>query len=290
MNGRPVRSRKLSNSAERQIRERHVRRMKQRRRRRIIFRSSLLVLAVAAVLMSIIFLTPIFNIKSVKYEGNERVSVEALQQQLPDILGENLFKISNNDISRKLSDIAYIEEVQVQKDYFPAEVTVIIKEKIPCATVQTDNGFVIIDVQCGVMEERPDKPEDMPQLTFYHESFDAFKKDEEAMGELKKFFGIASAIDIAGNITAIEVLEYNEINFQYDGKIDVICGSGLDLDQKLRLFKAAVNNPSFTSNAHGTVDLSTPGKAMYNPEVNPGSYKTEDTEPSDEEEKDDKQA
>ena len=265
MNGRPVRSRKLSTSAERQIRERHVRRMKQRRRRRIILRSTLIALAVAAVMIIVMFLTPIFNVKNLNIQGNSRVSVDTLYQQLPNIVGENLFKISQSQIRQNLSGIAYIEDVQVDKDYFPAEVTVVVVEKKPCAAVEIGSGYIIIDSHGAVLEEREDKPEDVPQLTFYHENFNDFKQDTEAVEELNKFFEIAYGIDIFRNITGLDIQEYNEINFQYEGKVDVICGSGLDMDKKLRLFKAVVNDPGFTTNAHGTVDLSTTGQAKYDP-------------------------
>ncbi len=266
MNGRPVRNRKLSTSAERQIRERHVRRMKQRRRRRIIFRSFMLAAAVLLVMTIIIFLTPIFNVKHMNVVGNNRVSLEAIEHQLPDIMGENLFKVSRDGIIKRLSSISYILDVQVDKKYFPAGVTVVITEKQPCAVIGDEDGYKVLDSDCNVLEERSDKPADLPALTFYHESFSEFLKDSEAVDEFKKFFDIASGIDIFSGVTAIDILEYNEINFKYQEKIDVICGSGLDMDQKLRLFKAAVNNPGFTTNAHGTVDLSTSGKAMYNPD------------------------
>lgn len=265
MNGRPVKSRKLSGSAERQLRERYARRAKQRRRRRIIFRSTMLFITVIAVICAILFLTPIFNIRNLNIEGNNRVTMETLTSQLPDVKGENLFKVSDEYIRRRLSDIAYIQDVEVNKKYFPAEVSVIITEKIPCAYVEATEGFYVLDSELDILETTPEEPSGIAKLTSYHESFDELKSDEAAMDEYKKFYDIACGIEIADKITAIQILEYNEINFEYEGKLKVICGSGLELEQKLRLFKAAVNNPGLSSNAHGTIDLSTAGKAMHTP-------------------------
>lgn len=265
MNGRPVSSRKLGGNAQRQLRERYARRAKQRRRRRIIFRSTLLFIIVIAAISAILFLTPVFNIRNLNIEGNNRVTMETLISQLPDVKGENLFKVSDDYISRRLSGIAYIQDVEVNKKYFPAEVSVIITEKIPCAYVESAGNFYILDSELDVLETTPEEPTGVARLTSYHESLDSLKSDEAAMAEYKKFYDIANGIEIADKITAIQILEYNEINFDYEGKLKVICGSGLELEQKLRLFKAAVNNPGLSSNAHGTIDLSTAGKAMHTP-------------------------
>ncbi len=265
MNGRPVRSRKLTGSAQRQLRERYARRAKQRRRRRIIFKSAMLFVVVIAAISAILFLTPLFNIRNLNIEGNSRVTTETLLSQLPDVKGENLFKVNDEYISRRLSGIAYIQDVEVNKKYFPAGVSIVITEKIPCAYVQSGDGFYILDGELDVLETTPEEPTGVAKLTSYHESLDDLKSDEAAMGEYRKFYDIACGIEIADKITAIQILEYNEINFDYEGKLKVICGSGLELEQKLRLFKAAVNNPGLSSNAHGTIDLSTAGKAMHTP-------------------------
>lgn len=265
MNGRSVRSRKLSGSAERQLRERYARRAKQRRRRRIIFRSTMLFILVVVFVCALLFLTPIFNIRNLTLEGNNRITTETLQGQLPDIIGENLFKVNDEFIKECLSGIAYIQDVEVNKKYFPASVTVVITEKVPCTYVQTQDGYNILDSELFVLETTPEEPSGIAKLNFYHESLEELKADEAAMGEYRKFYGIANGIEIADKITSVEILEYNEINFEYEDKLKVICGSGLELEQKLRLFKAAVNNPGLSSNAHGTIDLSTAGKAMHTP-------------------------
>ena len=265
MNGRPVGGRKLGGNAQRQLRERYARRAKQRRRRRIIFRSTMLFILAIAVVGAILFLTPVFNIRNLNIEGNNRVAVDTLLSQLPDIKGENLFKVNDEYVSRRLSGIAYIQDVEVNKKYFPAEVSILITEKIPCAYVESDGNYYILDSELDVLETTAEEPIGVARLTSYHESLDDLKSDEAAMGEYKKFYDIAGGIEIADKITAIQILEYNEINFDYDGKLKVICGSGLELEQKLRLFKAAVNNPGLSSNAHGTIDLSTAGKAMHTP-------------------------
>jgi len=265
MNSQPVRSRRLSDGAENHIRERHMQRQKKRRRRIMINRSILLIATVSVLLLIVMFLTPIFDVRTVNIEGNKRISGEILREYLADVPGENLFRVSDSYLEKKLSAISYIKNVEIEKKYFPAVVNVLIEEKIPCAYFENDGKFDIIDSEAAVLESRESSPEDIPELITYFENPSQFLKDEEAVAELQEFFNIAVKIGIESKITAVNLLDFNEIEFEYEGRLNVVCGSGIDMEQKLRLFKASVNNPGISKNAHGTMDLSTVGKARYKP-------------------------
>ncbi len=263
MNGRTGRRRKLGNSTERQIRERHMRRIRQMQRRRIIFRSALILVSVVALLLVIVFLTPLFNVRDVVIEGNSRVSTETILEQLPFAEGDNLFKVNEGSVKNKLCDIAYISDVQIEKDYLPPGVRIRVSEKKPVAAISMNGTYGVIDIRCEVLEEGGEIPEGIPELVYYHEDADSFKGDEDAIRELSNFFQIADKISLTDKITGIELIEDNEINFEYDGRLKIICGSGLDMEKKLPLLKETVNNPALGSNAHGEIDLSTPGKAVH---------------------------
>ena len=265
MNTQPVRVRKVSGAAERQIRQRHIQRQKIRRFKRIAVKSIVTFTVACVVLFVIIFVTPIFNVKNVYVQGNNRIGQDSLTQFLADIKGENIFNVSSSDINKKLSQITYVDYAEVSKKYFPPTVTVTVKEKDTCAYYQSGETYYIIDRDCKILEERATPPEGIPLLTTYTDSVTEALKDEKAVDELSKFFEIEKRIDISEEITAVELCEYNEIIFEYDGRLSIICGSGLDMEQKLRLFKATVTNPNLPENAHGTIDLSTTGTAMYKP-------------------------
>lgn len=263
MNGRTARKRKLGNSTERQIRERHMRRIRQIERRRIIFRSTLILISVVVLLSIIVFLTPLFNVRTVEINGNNRVSGDTIREQLPFAEGDNLFKITESSVKNKLSDIAYIQEVQVEKKYFPPEVIIAVNEKKPVAAIAMNGSYAVLDMRCEILEEGGEIPEGIAELVYYHEDADSFRDDKSAIAELSKFFEIADKIELTDKITGIELLEDNKINFEYDGRLKVICGSGIDMEKKLPLLKETVNNPALGSNAHGEIDLSTPGKAVH---------------------------
>lgn len=264
MNSQQVRTRRVPSSADRQIRQRHAQRQRKKRRQRIAGRSILLIVLVCVLLFVILFLTPIFNIKNVYVEGNNRIGSESLDTFLSDIRGENIFKVSSSDIEKRLSQIAYVDSTVLNKDYFPANITITITEKEPCAYYESGDTYSIIDSECSVLEERSDVPEGIPQLVAYTDSVTDIFDDEEAVSEVQKFLEIEKRIGLSESITEIKLAEDNQIEFVYEGRLDVICGSGLEMEQKLRFFKAAVKNASFV-NAHGTMDISTTGNALYSP-------------------------
>lgn len=265
MNVQPVRTRKLPNSAERQIRQRHIARQMKKRRRRIAGRSVGAVLLTALVIFVILFATPIFNIRNVYIEGNNRISAEMLTSALSGVRGSNIFKVDEADINKLLENMTYVESITTEKKYFPSTLYIMISEKQPCAYYEKGDNYCIIDENCDVLEETAENPQDVPELTSYAENIEEIFSDEETLGELRKFFGIEMRIGISPGITEVSIDENNEIKFMFDDRLEVVCGSGLDMEQKLRLFKATVTNPNLPENAHGVMDLSTTGKAMYKP-------------------------
>ena len=184
MNGRTGRRRKLGNSTERHIRERHMRRMKQMQRRRVIFRSVLILVAVAILLSVIIFLTPLFDVRQVDIAGNSRVSTETILEQLPFSEGDNLFKVNESSVKNKLCDIAYIRDVEIQKDYFPPAVYIAVNEKKPVAAIAMNGTYCVFDMECEILEEGSEIPAGIPELVYYHEDAEALKKDKDAIREL----------------------------------------------------------------------------------------------------------
>ena len=266
MNTQPVRTRRVSGAAERQIKQRHIQRQKIKRIKRVAGRSAVILTISGILLFLLFFVSPIFNVREVYVKGNNRIGEESLAEFLADIKGENIFRVNGRKLNEKLSLITYVDYAEISKKYFPKPtVTVTVREKDQCAYYQSGDNYLIIDSECKVLEKRKSEPEGIPLLSTYSENVSETLKDKDAVRELSKFFEIEKRISISEGITSVELCEYNEIRFTYDDRLEVICGSGLDMEQKLRLFKATITNPNLPENAHGTIDLSDTGKAMYKP-------------------------
>lgn len=266
-NANPVKKRG-SSELEKKVRyqkQQKAKRLKiQRRRALIIF-----ILAVILV-MVLLFMTPIFNIRSVSVEGNRLVTAEQFQEKLKPLVGENLLRTGSGKIRKTLKTIPYIDTVDVQKKMFPPSVKVVVTEYTPVAVIRTEGKSLLVNSQLRVLTDSGEQPGPVPAVTgFSVSSYKIGEKLKSDDNEKKEIVMTAlSTIETTGLIdkmVEINVNDTTDITMNYDNRITVSCGTQLDLERKIRLFRETVMSNSLAENARGTMDLSETGKAVYTP-------------------------
>ena len=218
--------------------ERKIRYQKKQKQQRLKIqrRRALLGFILAVVLVSVLlFMTPIFNIRSVSVEGNVLVTAEQFQEKLKPLVGQNLFRSGRRKIRNTLKTIPYIDTVDVQKRLFPPSVKVTVTEYTPSAYIKIDGKTLLVNSELRVLTDTGNNGETLPTVT-----------------------GLTVTDEI--NVTDV-----TDITMNYDNRITVQCGTQLDLERKIRLFRETVMSNSLTENARGTMDLSESGKAIYTP-------------------------
>ncbi len=240
-------------------------RLKRQRRRAL----AILILSVVAVNV-LLFLTPIFNIRSVTVEGNRLVSAEQFQEILKPLVGENLFRSGAGKIRKSLKSIAYIDTVEVEKKMFPPSVNVRVTEHTPAAIMKAEGAILLVNSDLRVLADSGEMPEPVPVITGF--SVKGFEKgeilktdDSEKKDVLTVMLSTIQATGIIDKVIEINVNDVSDIKMNYDDRIDVLCGSTLDMGRKIRLFKETVTSNSLSENARGTMDLKEAGKAVYTP-------------------------
>jgi cell division protein FtsQ len=236
----------------------------QRRRALIIF---LLVVIVVSVLL---FLTPIFNIRSVSVEGNRLVSEEQFREKLKPLIGENLFRTGEGKIRKTLKTIQLIDEVDVQKKIFPPSVNVVVTEYVPAGMVKAEDRSILVDTALIALTDDGIEVTPVPQIVGFNVSSYQFGKEiktdesekKEALLTILKTLNSTGMID---KITEINVSDVANITMNYDNRISVTCGTQLGLERKIRLLHESVNSSELAENARGTMDLTETGKAVYIP-------------------------
>ena len=158
----------------------------------------------------------------------------------------------------------------VRKKSIPPTLTIDIKECIPAFQVEYSGGFAVMDKLGKVLELAAEKLEGVPVA-------EGFTITSAKAGELVAFKDsevqkiVMSCIDnmekagIINGITVMSFADMTNITFNYQSRLDVICGTHIDFQRKLALFKEAVNSNKLTENSRGTINLSTTGKAIYTP-------------------------
>ncbi len=261
---------KRSTAGNGNIQKRHTQRQRQRiramKRRRFIFFSTLILIAVSVVL----FFTPLFNIRHVDIAGNNRISVEELRQSIGAVEGENLFRTSTGRIKKNILQFSYVDSVTVKRVWFPPSIRVAVTECEPGGYILENEKYVIINEKAKVLEVSAEEPEDIPQLVGLTLSKlepgqrleitenDKFEVMMQCLQDMRKL-GILNGVEM------ISFENMSNISFNYEDRLDVLCGSDVELSKKLGLFREAIHSSKLTENSRGTIDLSTTGRAVYTP-------------------------
>lgn len=227
-----------------------------------------LALVVAIVL---IFMTPLFNIKEIRLNGNDTVSKEIINTKVGDLIDVNLFAVSVDDVKERMSEIPQIGEVEVKKAVFPSRLELYITESRPAGYVLCGETTLVLNSDLRIIDDASVFDcEKLPSISGVSVSEYELnqplkiKSDEkrELLGELLKSF---EATGIIGEVKYVSIDDLTAITFNYDNRLDVLCGSQFQLDRKIRMFAESIRTSTFDENSIGTIDLSVPGKALYNP-------------------------
>lgn len=259
-----------NNAKDKSIQARHDQRRQKRIREQKIRRYTFFtVLSVIAILI-VMFLTPLFNIKTVNIVGNNKLTQEQIFTEIGDFTGRNLFSTRARGIKKKISKYAYAEKVTVKKKPFPPTLTVEITERIPAIQVSYAEAYIVIDKDGRILEKTAEKLEGVAvceglKVTSANEGEFISLKEEETQKIVIGCIGNLEKADIIKDVTLISFEDMTNITFNYQSRLDVICGTHIDFQRKLSLFKEAVNSNKLTQNSRGTINLATTGKAIYTP-------------------------
>lgn len=261
-------ARKGTTTLEKRIR--HQKRQKQKRLKAQRRRALAVLIAAVILLIILLFLTPIFNIRSVSVEGNALVSSEQFEEKLKPLIGENLFRSGSGKIRKTLKTITYIEDAQVQKRLFPPSVKVTVKEYVPAAVIRSEGKSLLVNDQLRVLTDTGEQPVPVPAVSGFevsgYENGEILKSDDaEKTSALSTALSTLRATGIIDKTIEVSVNDTSDITINYDNRLTVLCGSSLDLERKLRLFRETLTSNSLAENARGTMDLSESGKAIYTP-------------------------
>lgn len=259
-----------NHAKEKSIQARHdLRRQKRIREQKIRRYTFFTVLGIIAILI-VMFLTPLFNIKTVNVVGISKVTQEQIFTEIGDYTGRNLFSARSRSIKKKISNIAYIEKAAVKKKPFPPTLTVEVTERIPAVQIAYAEAYIVIDKDGIILEKVAEKLEGIAvceglKVTSANEGEYISLKEEDTQKIVMSCIGNLKKADIIKDVTHISFEDMTNITFNYQSRLDVICGTHIDFQRKLSLFKEAVNSNKLTQNSRGTINLATTGKAIYTP-------------------------
>ena len=217
------------------------------------------------------FMTPLFQIKEIRLNGNDTVSKEIINTKVGDLIGANLFSTSISDIEERMMQIPQISEVKVKKAIFPSRLEIVITESKPVAYIRSGNVTLVIDSDLRIVDDASVFDyEKLPSISGVsvsnyqlNETLDI--KSQEKKEVLTEMLQTFETTGLVGEVRYISIDDLTAITFNYDNRIDVSCGSQLQMERKIRMFAECIATSTFDENSIGTMDLSVPGTATYNP-------------------------
>ena len=261
------RRQKTRHNASFQKKIRYQKRQKQRRLKMKRRRALVILILIIVLVFILMFVTPIFNIRSVSVDGNRLVGAPEFQEKLKPLVGENLFRSGTGKIRRILKENPYIDNVEIQKKIFPPSLLVTVTEYNPAGLIRVEGKNLIVTKDLRVLSENGEE-HPVPIVTginveSYKIGYELKPDNNEKREIITTALRTMEAVDMLGNVIEFDISDITDITLNYDNRLTVTCGTQLDLDHKLRLLKETVK--SLDHNARGTVDLSEPGKAIYIP-------------------------
>lgn len=253
-----------------QRRVRYQKRQKQRRLKMQRIRALIILILAIITVTVILFMTPVFNIRSVTVEGNTIVTADEFQEMLKPLVGENLFRTGSGKIEKMLKVNPYIDRVSVQKKAIPPAVHVTVSEYVPAAVLRAEGKTLLVSSHLNVLSDSGDTGAAVPAVTGFSvsegEVGGIVKSDEtEKRDIVLTALTTLEKTGVLDKVIEIDISDTTNITMNYDNRLTVKCGTQLDLERKLRLFRETVMNNYFADNVRGTIEFTESGKAVYTP-------------------------
>lgn len=187
-----------------------------RKKRKIIFKmlkwTSILALLIAAIVY--FFLSPIFQIKTITIEGNDKVSQEEILSLSQIELEQNMFQMNANEVKQQIQKNAYIDTVSVKRK-LPNEVKITVTERTPSFMLTFANAYIYLNNQ-GYLLEVANRALNLPILVGYQTEEENLKagnrlckEDLQKLGDVLQIFESANSNHIANLITKINMKDKN---------------------------------------------------------------------------------
>lgn len=214
---------------------------KKRKITHIIKYGTLTILFISVVLCAMF--SPLFNIKVIDVEGNEKISKNEIISLSQIQIEENTFKISKNKIVNQIKENAYIDEVTIKRK-LPSSIVITIEERKPAYLLEYANGYVYLDKQGYMLEINSEKLE-LPILQGASTETSNFAtgnrlcmEDLEKLSTLIKVMELAKVNEISSLITRIDIENKQNIKLIFETKDKVAyLGDATNLIDKIPLIK-----------------------------------------------------
>lgn len=228
----------------------------------------LVMLAVLAVLVLLVR-SRIFVVREIEVAGN-LIRQDAEIAGLSGIrLGMSIFSVDKEELNRNISADNYVElqEVNIQ---LPDTVTIRVRERTPCAAVNSAGVIMLVDREGYILERLTYLP-DIPGVVVVS-GIDVSVGAQSRMigsgtaGQMAVMQKLLSALQASGVqklVSELNVADQNNLYLVSESGIQILLGDEERLDEKLLWMKAVLEELTGRGVMSGVLDVSSGKNAVY---------------------------
>lgn len=209
------------------------------------------ILIITILLLSILFIvlltqTTFFHVKNIEVNGNFSIEKDKVLTALGINKGENIFRLSIDDIEDNLLRHPYIKQVKIDRK-FPNKVMINLVERKETLVYEMNDTYIIMDNEGYVLNilsefknnEIPSLKSDKPLEVKTSEKVDF--ENYSWLKETLNLLNFCNKNNFSFNITSI-LLENQDITLVLNSGIYIAFGGLNDIEYKLRLTNEIVND------------------------------------------------
>ncbi len=258
----PPKKNKNNHLSRDEVRSINKKKMSRRRKLKKNILSVLLAVVVMCVGLVLVF-SLFFKINTITISGDKVYSDKMVADKSGIEMGENLFKVSEEKLTEKLSkDLPYIKSVTVERK-LPDTIIINVEAAKEVAAITTKKGFVLLDETGKVLDKNASILKENVavinnvKLKEYIEGEKVVLTDEKKTETLIKLFEAIKNADMQ-LLTEIDLKNVNDIKIKYDDRITFAVGSLTNIETKLARGVAALEKENeINAYSEGTLDLKT---------------------------------
>ena len=228
--------------------------------------------ALIAVTLFILMLTPIFDAKHLIIQTPDGgkpqyVTAGEVKQAIDYNRKDNIFKINARKGRKNLEQIPYVKKTEIKRK-LPNKVQVTITERKPVAYVKFGNAAILLDKEGRLLEQVGKRPKKLAVVTGISvktlQVGDSLKdRNVSKANAYTALYQKMEEYNLAEQVTEIDIKDPNQIKCILGGNKEVHFGDGYQLDYKMRMLQVAVEK--LGASESGVITLTVEGKAIFTP-------------------------
>ena len=213
-------------------------------------------------LIGCLLFTPIFNVRNIVIEGNEKTSADKIERISGIKKGENILKADTAKAALNIKSIPWIDSVTISRK-FPNTITIKVTECKTSAYIKFSGNLIAIDKNGKILEivskadslEYPIVNGITPDEVGLGKTITS-KNNQEALNELYLLVNELENNDFIKNISKIEINKNHNIILTLINNITVELGKKDNMSYKISYLKEIYKH--LEDKDSGTLDLSNP--------------------------------